>query len=395
MAIEFECPQCRATLRVEDDARGKKAECPQCGQISQLPSEITPTPPTVAPLLSEQVTDSQFSTSLAKGPLLPARIDLGQVISRSWNILGQQYSTGLAASAIFLALSIGVGTAANMIADLGNVVGDPISLAFVGELGRWVFDTWLFGGMALFFLKVARGQRADLSNLFAGGRYLWRLLVIKFFGALLFLGILFFGSGVPAMIGYLVTEDVPAQQHIDRVGQVKAKGVAAEADSAEADTDRKEKQKGEESIEERKSDEPQAGELPPPKDQDKQSVEVGVASDGLQTWSPKSRRDEVALTAAVFGFLLCSIPLVYLGLMFSQAFLLVIDRQMGAIEALRQSMRITRGNKLSLLVLGLLAFVLFFGGILTCCIGLIFVLPFVCMLGVTAYLAMTSQISEI
>src|SRR6187399_1705282 len=37
MAIEFDCPNCRARIRTPDEAAGKKARCPQCQQISPVP----------------------------------------------------------------------------------------------------------------------------------------------------------------------------------------------------------------------------------------------------------------------------------------------------------------------------------------------------------------------
>ena len=392
MAIEFQCPHCRSLLRVEDDARGKKVECPQCGQVSQLPTAIE-SPPPVAAAAPSPLPVAEVGVPLAKGPLLATRIDLGAVISRAWTILGQQYSISLAASVLFLAISIGVSAAADTLAELGKVMGDPVSVAFLSGVVRWVFNTWLAGGMTLFFLKVSRGQRAEISELFAAGRYLWHLLVANFLVLLLFVVILAIGSFVPAIIGYLAADEMPPQQHAERPAQVNAKRAAAKADS-------KQKQEVEN---------PQ--EKPPiadhPADDAKGSAESPVKEQASppakheeveRQWAvqeePIGPRGEVALTAAFIGFLFCLAPLVYFGLMFSQAVPLMVDRQMGAVEALRQSMRITRGNKLSLLVLGLLGAVLSFGGVLTCCVGLIFVLPFIWTLGITAYLAMTSQLPE-
>jgi hypothetical protein len=37
MAIEFHCPQCNKLLRVADQATGKQAMCPECGEISRVP----------------------------------------------------------------------------------------------------------------------------------------------------------------------------------------------------------------------------------------------------------------------------------------------------------------------------------------------------------------------
>ena len=37
MPIDFLCGQCQHTLRVPDESAGKKARCPQCGNVQQIP----------------------------------------------------------------------------------------------------------------------------------------------------------------------------------------------------------------------------------------------------------------------------------------------------------------------------------------------------------------------
>ena len=365
MAIEFQCPFCRALLRVEDDARGKKAECPQCGRVSQLPTAIA-SPPPVAAAAPSPFPSAEVGVPLAKGPLFAARIDLGMVISHAWNALGRQYGISLGASLLFLFLILAGGTVANMVRDFAAAAGDPVSLKFMVTLGCWVFVMWLIGGMILFFLKVARGQRADARDLYAAGRYLWRLLIVKFLLICVWIIILVFGAGIPALVGYLVTEEIVPQQQAEDANGAETKEAAAGEKPAEGT-------------------EPRAEAFAAGPDEVEVEIEQWVIS----------RRVEVAATAADIGLKLSLIPIIYLGLMFSQAMVLVVDRQMGSTEALRQSMRITRGNKLSLLVLGLLALALFFAGALTCLVGIIFVLPFIGMLQITAYLAMTSQLTEI
>ena len=39
MPIEFRCPNCSSMLRTPDESVGKKAKCPQCGTIADVPSE--------------------------------------------------------------------------------------------------------------------------------------------------------------------------------------------------------------------------------------------------------------------------------------------------------------------------------------------------------------------
>ncbi len=88
------------------------------------------------------------------------------------------------------------------------------------------------------------------------------------------------------------------------------------------------------------------------------------------------------------------VPIVILGLMFSQSQYLVVDRDVGIVDALKLSIKITRGNKWSLFLLGLFGSVLVFAGLLAFCIGLLFVIPLLYLLGATAYLAMSGEFSE-
>src|SRR5262245_53865805 len=41
--ITFSCEHCGKTLRVADDAAGKKARCPECSQRSVVPPTVAPT----------------------------------------------------------------------------------------------------------------------------------------------------------------------------------------------------------------------------------------------------------------------------------------------------------------------------------------------------------------
>jgi len=44
MAIEFRCTQCNKLLRTADQSAGKKAKCPECGQILRVPALETAAP---------------------------------------------------------------------------------------------------------------------------------------------------------------------------------------------------------------------------------------------------------------------------------------------------------------------------------------------------------------
>jgi len=101
------------------------------------------------------------------------------------------------------------------------------------------------------------------------------------------------------------------------------------------------------------------------------SVGIGLAKAG-----------EVALVGfivvALLGFL-------YVGLRFGQYATALVDRDMGAIECLRYSSRITTKQKLRLVLLILVAFVLIIVGIIPCGLGLFLVYPMLWLMSVLVY----------
>ncbi len=369
MAIEFECPECRATLRVGDDARGKKAQCPQCGKIAELPREVAPSPVRSAvPIVSMERSgqaDNLDGSQITKGPLLPARIALGAVLSRGWNTASERYGLALAGSAIFFLLSVAGGMIANAISELGVLAGDPISTSVVASVSKILFDTWLTGGVTLYFLSLTRGQATSLGELLKGGKYLWRILGVNVVLSFLFLLILLFGCGVPALIGYLVTDDAVVAVGEDPVNMI---------------------------AKEKSVDKKLADKQPP---QNQESMENRVDHrlvENEESWE-QDPRAEAAMTGAGLGLFVIFVPMIILGIMVSQAVLLVVDRGVSSLEAIRQSIRITRGNRMALFLLGLVSAGLVLVGVLACFVGLIFVMPFVWVIVTTAYLAMTGQIS--
>ena len=376
MAIEFECPECRATLRVGDDARGKKAQCPQCGKISELPSEVAPpsaTQPVPVASMGGGSQDVDLGSQITKGPLLSARIDFTTVLSRGWKIASEKYGMALAGSAIFLALSIGVGMVANIIAEMGNLAGDPVSIQFLVSVSKVLFDSWLTGGATLFFLNLTRRQVGQIGEMFSGGKYLWRILGVNLLLLLFFSFMMLFGCGIPALIGYIVADDAvvePAAENPLKVSEKEKSKETADAESSE------------QSEEKRSSNQPPGAQ------------DVGAGLTQIEEKLDRHPRVEAAIAGAIIGMLVILIPMIILGIMFSQAVLLVVDRGMGSMEAIRQSIRITRGNKLTLFLLGLVLACLAFAGALACGIGLFFVMPFIWVIGTTAYLAMTSQLPQ-
>lgn len=79
--------------------------------------------------------------------------------------------------------------------------------------------------------------------------------------------------------------------------------------------------------------------------------------------------------AAIASIILLFIPMIVLGLgwMFWQVF--VVDEDMGAVDALTASWRLTKGSKVDLFVFGLVVGLLNFAGLLVCGVGMLVTIP--------------------
>lgn len=82
---------------------------------------------------------------------------------------------------------------------------------------------------------------------------------------------------------------------------------------------------------------------------------------------------------------------VPLGLMFSQYYYLILDRDVDVLESLSLSRDLMVGNKLTLFAIGVISALLVLAGLLACCVGVFAVLPFVALLAPVTYLAVTGQ----
>ncbi|MBI3838610.1 MAG: hypothetical protein HY288_11845 [Planctomycetia bacterium] len=94
----------------------------------------------------------------------------------------------------------------------------------------------------------------------------------------------------------------------------------------------------------------------------------------------------------LIGFILLVVPGVIIMMMLSPSWLVLIDRNVGVVEALSMSREATNGNKLTLS--GLYIVIMFASSFIilfTCGLGLFFVQPFVLLLFCVCYLAMTGQ----
>jgi hypothetical protein len=216
MAIEFPCSQCGKLLRVGDDAAGKQARCPSCGAVQDIPAtQPSPqnpfgaaVPPQAAPASLTEVNPYQAPVggvwqppaSIAVGPIRPGPIDAGDVLNRTWVIFKLQFWMITLAAFIWWVTQAAFGAVVGQIVTIGAVAAaagggggqpDPsvtIASQIIVQVLVFLFGTWMETGMAIYMLKTARGEAANLGDLFAGGPFWPSALLARF---LLYLGVFF------------------------------------------------------------------------------------------------------------------------------------------------------------------------------------------------------------
>jgi len=227
MPIEFRCTQCDKLLRTADDTAGKQAKCPACGTLLTIPAAAAgpPSPeppelPAAAPPPSEPA-GSPFGPPATQaapggvdsenpyaspgeygaapgvapppGSFQPTVIDFGEIFSRSWTIFKPNWGMCLLAVFIVVVLNMivgyGVGFGAAMVGAAADNEVVALFASLIGNLAAQAFQIWIAIGQTLFFLKIARGQPAEIGDIFAGGPYFLRIL-----GASILVGLMIFGG---------------------------------------------------------------------------------------------------------------------------------------------------------------------------------------------------------
>ena len=175
MTIEFRCPHCDKNLRTSDDKAGRLVKCPQCGNTTTVPHTFGEFS---AAMSEDQYRDS--ATSVPSAPVVtgPASLDIGEIISTSWTIFQSQMGMLIAAVVVVLLVNIAAALPANIIQQLIGARLVPrntetvfLILSFFLTFLSWVFQIFTSVGLTIFFLKVTRGQPAEIGDLFHGGPY--------------------------------------------------------------------------------------------------------------------------------------------------------------------------------------------------------------------------------
>lgn len=207
MPIEFRCTACGKLLRTPDETAGKQAKCPECGAVMAIPVPAAPPhPPTGSPFVAgggptaagaanpyqSPISDAAAVAVPPPGSFAPSRIDFADVFGRTFRIFGQEWSQCIVA---FLALS-GVSLAAVLVIGgpafaLAVVAQDEVVTVVVAVLGIGTLSlivAWLSIGWWIFFLKLARGDDAEVADLFRGGPFFVTTVLATLLFALVYLG---------------------------------------------------------------------------------------------------------------------------------------------------------------------------------------------------------------
>ena len=196
MPIEFRCTKCDRLLRTPDGTSGKDAKCPQCGTLVRIPEMAPPPPPPSSP--PPELTETQAhggasnpyespktlgvaEPAVARG-FQPTRIDLGETISRTWEI----YKSQLGACVLGALIMVFCTSAANGILFAvaegfrQNAGGfGVVAITLVEQIAAQTVGAFFAVGMIAFMLRIARGQGSEYGALFSGGPLLVPALVIN------------------------------------------------------------------------------------------------------------------------------------------------------------------------------------------------------------------------
>jgi hypothetical protein len=119
-------------------------------------------------------------------------------------------------------------------------------------------------------------------------------------------------------------------------------------------------------------------------------VLIGLIPGGI-AWAIAGRNSPVGpIVLALFG-IAAVIAAIVIGIRLSQFYYLIVDRNVGVMDALRISLDVTKGNEGLIFLVGVLTLPINLLGLLACGVGLLFTIPFTVLLMVVMYLAVTGQ----
>lgn len=332
MSIQFNCSQCGQLMQTPDESAGKRARCPACQAVVDVPESAATEVETVRsayrppqefdPDPAKKVSPDVPLSSDLQGALFgspieprPYKITLDDMFQRTWTI----FTNRLGVCLLFALLLFGLNGTVSVLTFVINFSTQILAtylktmwLMFVGQgfsqILSIVFQSWLQAGAMLYMLNLSRYGHASFNDTLRGYRYMWRSLLFQ----VIVIALVY---GIPSLLG---------------IGGF-----------------------------------------------------VAVANQAEPVW----------IVAGFAPSILIGLPLIvwftmnwYLTIPF------IVDRDLPLLKAMKESQRFMRGNRLIVFaggaVLGLAALLFI---VITLCFGLVFVIPLVMLFSSVVYLLATGQ----
>ncbi len=238
MAIEFYCGTCNKLLRTSDDRAGVRAKCPQCGESIMVPMPDQSVPPeedyedyaddeidpgdsaverddaeenpyqTAPALPSTKVCQMCGETIDASAKVcrfcgeeqrggrrrsssIPEEVDVGDVFSTSWELFKSEMGVCVGATVIFVVIILVVSVGFEFVfSQMRQNVGNQALIGFLGiqiiaQIVQSLLQWYLQIGFTILFLNIARGESAEIGDLFSGGPYFLRMIGNSFLFSLM------------------------------------------------------------------------------------------------------------------------------------------------------------------------------------------------------------------
>ena len=231
MPIEFRCASCSKLLRTPDESAGKKARCPQCGAIVDVPLESQPDGEPAAALAPHVPTSENpfgeakdvsstgvdpsnpYATSFVEPPtptagrslqaLRPSAISFDAVFRHSWLLLRENLAVCLLMGLIYVALAIVVNMVLGAMRGIGQSI-ESVELIVAGfvveQVGGLLVNTFLQLGALRFGLRLVRTGRTEIADFFAVGNCYLRGL-----GLYLLMNLIYIGLAAVCLLPALIT----------------------------------------------------------------------------------------------------------------------------------------------------------------------------------------------
>lgn len=219
MPIEFNCSGCSKLLRTPDESAGKKAKCPQCGAIVDVPAGavegVTPAPvappaaavspfgPAPRAAESEQLNPyaspshgavKEISAPVAKGELVHTRITFDDTIQQTWAFFKEKLQPLALVGLTVLAINAGAQFILMMGGFAAGITEEPVVVVLFqifNQIAATALQTYVAVGMAVFTTKLVRTGDAQIGDFFLASKYFWRGLGVTILVTLMVVGVIF------------------------------------------------------------------------------------------------------------------------------------------------------------------------------------------------------------